>query len=85
MITSIVKKKYQEESLQLYPNPTSGQVSLTLEKKLQSIETYNLQGQKVQEVNPKERTWQLPAQSGLYLIRLQDEEGRVYTEKVVKE
>ncbi len=48
-------------------------------------EIYNLQGQKVQEVNPKERTFELPKQNGLYLIRIQDEEGKVYIEKVIKD
>src|SRR5690606_1753827 len=85
IITSIDKKIYQEKSLQLFPNPTPGQVSLTLDRNLQSIEVYNLQGQKMQEINPKERSWELPEQSGLYLIRIQDGEGKVYTEKVVKE
>ena len=60
-------------------------VNLKTTEKLQSIEVYNLQGQKVQEVNAKERSWQLPEESGLYLIRMQDVKGNVYTEKVIKE
>lgn len=55
----------------VYPNPTSGIINLTTTESIQNIEIYNLQGQIVQEVNPRERTWELPQQSGLYLFRIQ--------------
>ena len=72
------------KKLSVYPSPTSGMVYLKTTEKLQSIEVFNLQGQKVQEINPIERIWELPQQSGFYLIRIQDEEGNVYTEKIIK-
>lgn len=84
LTTNLNEKEQKIENFEFYPNPTSGKVNLTFEKPLQSIEVYNLQGQKVQEINPKNRSWELPQQSGLYLIRIQDEEGRIHTEKVIK-
>ncbi|MEX2380295.1 MAG: T9SS type A sorting domain-containing protein [Vicingaceae bacterium] len=84
IITSIQKKE-EEDFINIYPNPTEGFVQLSTTAKLQTIEVYNLQGQKVQEINPQERSWELPEQSGLYLIRLQDKKGRFYTEKMVRE
>jgi hypothetical protein len=85
LITSLDDESIRSQEFTISPNPTNGYVKLEFQEFLKSIEVYNLQGQKVQEVNSKERSWELPEQSGLYLIRLQDEEGRVYTEKVVKE
>jgi|GEM_PF-1340321 len=85
VLTSIGELNQLRKKLAVYPNPTSGMVNLKTTEKLQSIEVYNLQGQKVQEVNAKERTWQLPEESGLYLIRMQDVKGNVYTERVIKE
>lgn len=82
LITSLSEKQKLKPGL--YPNPTSAVIHVKTRQELQRIEVYNLQGQKVQEVNSKKRTWQLPKENGLYLIRLQDEEGNVYTEKVIK-
>lgn len=76
---------FRVKTLEVYPNPTSGIINLKTTESIHSIEIYNLQGQKVQEVNPLKRSWELPEQSGLYLIRIQDGEGNVYTEKVIKE
>jgi hypothetical protein len=75
---------FEEETFEIYPNPTKGIVNLRTKESLISIEIFNLQGQKVQEINPEERSWILPAQSNLYLIRFQDIEGNVYTKKVIK-
>ena len=85
VLTNIGELNQLRKKLSVYPSPTSGMVNLKTTEKLQSIEVYNLQGQKVQEIKPQKRSWELPEESGLYLIRLQDEEGKVYTEKVIKE
>ena|SRR5690554_7205260 len=84
LITSISKKFQVKSEIKLSPNPTNGILKLQTQAQVQSIEIYNLQGQKVQEVNSKKRKWELPEKSGLYLIRIQDEKGRVYTEKIIK-
>lgn len=34
--------------------------------------------------SPQDRSWQLPEEKGLYLIRLQNKNGDVYTEKVIR-
>lgn len=84
LITSISKKTKVKNEIQLSPNPTNGILKLQTQAQLKSIEVYNLQGQKVQEVSLTRRRWELPEKSGLYLIRIQDEEGRVFTEKIIK-
>jgi hypothetical protein len=82
--TGIGKNKFSDLNTSLSPNPTKGLIYLETSAELQRIEIYNLQGQKVQEVNPNKRSCELPEQSGLYLIRLQDEEGNVYMKKIIK-
>jgi hypothetical protein len=84
LTTNLDEFNMNQISFQLYPNPTAGTINLRTTETLQSIEIYNLQGQKVQKINPKERSWELPKQSGLYLMRLQDEQGNVYSEKVIR-
>jgi hypothetical protein len=76
--------KRKDEGLKVYPNPTNGWVNLKTTAPLNSIEVYNLQGQKVQSINPSKRSWQLPQESGLYLIRMVTEDGEVVNKKVVK-
>src|SRR5690606_21965178 len=82
LVTDISEIKTENINFGLYPNPSSGTINLSVEKPLQSIEIYNLQGQKVQEINSKVRSWELPEQSGLYLIRIQDGDGKVYSKKI---
>lgn len=84
VITSIKENTLSKKVFFLSPNPTNGIIKLQTQTQVQSIEVYNLQGQKVQEISPKNRTLELPEKSGLYLIRIQDEEGRVFTEKIIK-
>ena len=71
----------------LYPNPTTGQVTVT-GKNLQQIEVVNLLGQRVTMVQGQGETLQidiadLPA--GVYFVRITDEEGRKCVKKVMKE
>lgn len=84
IVTSLNELGVKNKELTISPNPTNGFVKLEFKDHLKSIEVYNLQGQKVQEINPKERSWQLPRQSGVYLIRIHDEKGRFYSDKVMK-
>ena len=36
------------------------------------------------EINPTQSQFELPEESGLYLVRIQDEKGNVFSEKVIK-
>ena len=71
----------------LYPNPTTGQVTVT-GKNLRQIEVVNLLGQRVTMVQGQGETLQidiadLPA--GVYFVTITDEEGRKCVKKVMKE
>lgn len=84
LITDLAHNQINEEKITLSPNPTNGIVYLKGNIALQKIDIYNLQGQKVKTINPQKNEFELPEQTGLYLIRLQDSNGRHYSRKVIK-
>jgi len=84
IVTSTSEYNLKSKHITLYPNPTSGTVRIENAENLRHISVYNLQGQKVQEINPKKRSWELPKENGLYFIRLEDKAGNFYSRKVVK-
>src|SRR5690606_20174495 len=59
LITSVPENNIQLQVYSIYPNPTERGVHLSTTAKLLNIEVYNLQGQKVQEINPRKRKWEL--------------------------
>lgn len=84
LITGTPKLSKNQSKLEIYPNPSDGSILLSTGLTLQSIEVYNLQGQKVQEVTSTARSWQMPEKNGLYLIRMQDVKGNFYMDKVIR-
>lgn len=84
LTVGIPKQKHKKLEAAIYPNPSKGQVKVVAKVKLQGIAVYNLQGQLVQQINPKKRSWELPDKSGMYLIRITDENGNYFTEKIIK-
>lgn len=73
--------------LTVYPNPTSGVLRWNLQDDVQvkEIQLINLQGQQI-KINPAAKemdTRDLP--NGIYLLRIQDSDGNMYSRKVVLE
>ncbi|MDP9959494.1 T9SS type A sorting domain-containing protein [Chryseobacterium lathyri] len=80
LATSEVTKK---ASAKIYPNPTSGSVTVQTEEGLEKYEVYSLSGQKLLEgtsgtVNMNGFT------SGTYLIRIYTKDKKSITEKIIK-
>ena len=70
-------------NFKVYPNPANDFVTISLEGELKSVEVYSLQGQKIvtstnSEINISNFT------SGIYLIKVEDSNGNVSTQKIVK-
>jgi Concanavalin A-like lectin/glucanases superfamily/Secretion system C-terminal sorting domain len=70
--------------LNLYPNPVRDVLNIESETELKLVEIYNLQGQKVQTSSQKQTNVSDLA-SGIYMVRIQDENDGVATEKIVKQ
>lgn len=82
--TSVAEHKREEAKFGFFPNPNIGQLHLDLEKQLQKIELFNSVGEKLKELDVNSSSWQLPAESGLYIIRCTTLKGEVLNKKVVK-
>ena len=68
----------------LYPNPATNIVNIELATELKSIEIYSLQGQKVLSSN-KNQVDVSTLSKGMYLVRVEDVENGVSTQKLIVE
>lgn len=68
----------------LYPIPVRDFLNIEIENEIKSVEIYNMQGQKVLSSNQKQVTVSDLA-NGIYMVRVEDENSNVKTNKIVKE
>ena len=66
----------------LYPNPVRDILNIESENDIQSVEIYNIQGQKVLSSNQNQINVSDLA-AGMYMVRIQDAENNIATEKIV--
>ena len=66
----------------LYPNPVRDILNIEIENDIQSIEIYNIQGQKVLSSNQKQINVSDLA-TGMYMVRIQDIDNNIATKKIV--
>ncbi|MEQ8909501.1 MAG: T9SS type A sorting domain-containing protein [Vicingaceae bacterium] len=67
-----------------YPNPVKQKLNLDANVPLESVVIYSLKGCKLRELNPQEKSWCLPEEKGVYMIRMRTGEGKIISKKVVK-
>lgn len=67
----------------LYPNPTNGILNIDMTTEIQSIEIYNIQGQKVLHTTQKQINVS-NLSTGMYLIKILDAQNRFSTKKFMK-
>ena len=68
----------------IYPNPTSNNFTIEMENDVKSIEIYSLQGQKVLTTTNKNVNVS-DLSKGIYLIRIEDVDNAVATQKLIVE
>jgi hypothetical protein len=66
----------------LYPNPVRDVLNIETALEVQSVEIYNIQGQKVLSSNQKQIIVSDLA-AGMYMVRIQDAENNIATKKIV--
>jgi hypothetical protein len=66
----------------LYPNPANDVLNIETALEIQSVEIYNIQGQKVRTANQKQINISDLA-AGIYMVRIQDTENNTATKKIV--
>ncbi|HLP62912.1 T9SS type A sorting domain-containing protein [Flavobacterium sp.] len=84
--TSVLSNSDHEQKLNfsLSPNPASDYFTIEMENEIQSVEIYSLQGQKVvasvsKSINVSDLS------SGIYLVRIEDQNHAVATQKLIIE
>jgi len=68
----------------LYPNPVQDILNVQMGDEIKSVAIYNLQGQKVLESNQKQINIS-NLHSGVYMVRIEDENSGVATKRIIKE
>lgn len=68
--------------VKLYPNPVRDILNIEIENDIQSIEIYNIQGQKVLSSNQKQINVSDLA-TGMYMVKIQDINNNIATKKIV--
>ncbi|WP_394758552.1 T9SS type A sorting domain-containing protein [Flavobacterium sp.] len=71
-------------TVKVYPNPVRDILNIETETEIKSVEIYNLQGQKVKTALSKQVNVSDLA-SGIYMVRMQDENNAIETKRIVKE
>lgn len=66
----------------LYPNPAKDMLNIETTLEVQSVEIFNIQGQKVLETNQNQINVS-NLSSGMYMVKIQDIENNVATKKVI--
>jgi hypothetical protein len=68
----------------LYPNPVRDMLNIEIENEIKSVEIYNIQGQKV--ITSISNSVEVASlNSGIYMVRVEDVNGAIATQKLVKE
>lgn len=77
-------EEISEEASFVYPNPTTGYISINSDVEVSSIEIYNQLGQLVSSNFRKQSIDISNLNSGIYIIRLSDKNGTIRTQKIIK-
>ena len=83
-----IKRSDKQTVVNIYPNPSDGKISIVGKTIIRKLLVYNQLGQlKQQFLNVDQTTFDLslPSEPGLYILKIVDQQGGVYQEKVVRQ
>jgi len=83
-LLSINDVKAQVNKLKVYPNPFTNEVKVETNNQIKQIEIYNLVGQKIANSSNTSIIKTNHLKSGVYLIKVIDDKGNLFTEKIIK-
>jgi len=81
----VIEKEINRAALQVFPNPTRGQFTVTSKSIIENIELYDMLGQKVYTNTPKKQALQIDItlSRGLYLYRAVLQDGSVSSGRIL--
>jgi hypothetical protein len=82
-LSTVEVSKDSSVKVKVYPNPTTGSVTIKMKEGLEKYEVYSLSGQKIQEGNSVTVNLEnlVP---GTYMIKILTKDKKVITEKIIK-
>lgn len=76
--------KNETFNIKIYPNPTNGMLNVKAEKAISKISVYNILGQRIEVTSENDQIDLSNADSGVYLLKIEDENGNSQTFKILK-
>ena len=79
--------KFDTATIKMYPNPVKNSLTIDANNSIQKVSVYNILGQEVLTVNPKNESTTLQTsalQKGTYIVKT-DIDGNISTNKLIKE
>ena len=79
-----IEKQNKEKNLLVFPNPTNGQIFLTLSSDIESLKLYDITGRLILEKGGHEKQLMLPEDKGMYLLHIQLNNGNSILKKLIR-
>lgn len=67
----------------IVPNPSKGEFSIKSKSEIKMIEVYSADGVKVPYENTSRQGYRINALSGVYSVKIIDDEGKTYNKKLL--
>ena len=84
IVSSIEEHLSKAEELQIYPNPTTGNLQIKDMERIENIQLYNNLGQLVRQVESLNGNICIKEEVGIYFLKVKYNDGRVAFGKLVK-
>lgn len=75
----------ESSDYQIYPNPTSGKLNIESKLPISQISVFNLLGQRIETTKNINQIDLSKTEAGVYLLKIEDENGNYQTHKILKE
>lgn len=84
VIENLAINQFENASINLYPNPTNGKLTIDSKTDISSIILTNIYGQNVMEITNTNEINISGFNNGIYFIKIKDKTGTVFIKKVIK-
>ena len=82
--TNLMSREQSSDYPQFYPNPSSGKLFLQTNVQIKTLALYSMDGKLISNFDNWFNGVELPSNSGAYLIKLTDNNGKIQIEKILK-